>query len=243
MKVYLAGPITGCSYKGATTWREAATRYLARYGLTAFSPMRNKEYLGGEEEIALSYNLPEHFMSQPKHLFNRDKNDVLTSNALLINLYGAERISIGTMFELAWAHILNIPTVVVMELDNLHVHPFVTESASFVVPNLDMGCEVIIKLLTNGETKWVDKVPDASPAKAIQMPFLSKNILRHLEHQAPGKIVEQVPALQTLSENSETKERLAVGTTTPEEERIRQANKTRMYAKLYGANFPEEEMI
>ncbi len=127
--------------------------------------MRHKEYLAKEKEIAVSYSLPEHFMSQAKHLFNRDKNDVITSDALLVNLYGATKVSIGTMFEIAWAHILNIPTVVVMESENIHVHPFVSEAASFVVPSLELGYSVIIKLLTNGEVDpWVVSDPGGNPA-------------------------------------------------------------------------------
>jgi len=39
-RVYLAGPITGLTYNGATTWREDARSYLAAKGITAYSPMR-----------------------------------------------------------------------------------------------------------------------------------------------------------------------------------------------------------
>lgn len=235
MKVYLAGPITGCSYKGAVTWREAASLTLSRHNITAFSPMRNKEYLSQEKEIAVSYSLPEHYMSQPKHLFNRDKNDVMTSDALLVNLYGAERVSIGTMFEIAWAHILDIPSIVVMELDNIHVHPFVTEAASFVVPTLEMGCEVVIKLLTNGVNPWVVSDPGGNLAAAN--PVLSKSVLRRLEHQLPPGRVEEVPVLQTDSSKSETSNPSVEGTTSRSLE-----EKTRQFAKFYGANFPGEEM-
>ena len=43
--VYLAGPISGCDYEGATDWREYATQELGRYGIKGLSPMRAKEYL------------------------------------------------------------------------------------------------------------------------------------------------------------------------------------------------------
>lgn len=47
--VYLAGPISGCSYEGATDWRDHATAVLARDGIKGLSPMRAKEYLKGCE--------------------------------------------------------------------------------------------------------------------------------------------------------------------------------------------------
>ncbi len=45
--VYLAGPIAGCSYAGATDWRDRAQDVLARDGIRGLSPMRAKEYLKG----------------------------------------------------------------------------------------------------------------------------------------------------------------------------------------------------
>ncbi len=43
--VYLAGPISGCSYEGCTDWREQVIRDLAQAGIKGLSPMRAKEYL------------------------------------------------------------------------------------------------------------------------------------------------------------------------------------------------------
>ncbi len=216
MKLYLAGPITGCTYDGATNWRVVASRYLKPYGITCFSPMRGKEYLSKEQEIAISYTLPEHYMSQAKHLVNRDKNDVMTSDALLVNLHGATRVSIGTMFEIAWAHILNIPSVVVMELDNIHVHPFVSEAASFMVPSLEMGYEVIIKLLTNREVDpWVVSDPGGNPAR-IEQPILSKSDRQKLKPLPPGRI-QEIPAWQMRSENSEKRAKPNEVTSRPKE--------------------------
>jgi predicted small integral membrane protein len=48
--VYLAGPIAGLSYKGATDWRDQAIASLAEAGIRGLSPMRAKEYLRGAEK-------------------------------------------------------------------------------------------------------------------------------------------------------------------------------------------------
>ena len=45
LMVYQAGPIKGCSYKGATDGREYAAAELRKRGIEALSPMRGKEFL------------------------------------------------------------------------------------------------------------------------------------------------------------------------------------------------------
>lgn len=45
-KVYLAGPISGQSYDGATSWREEAKEELSSWSdIIGYSPMRGKTYL------------------------------------------------------------------------------------------------------------------------------------------------------------------------------------------------------
>ena len=46
--VYLAGPIMGNDYSGATDWRREAASKLESWGIRAVSPMRGKENLGKE---------------------------------------------------------------------------------------------------------------------------------------------------------------------------------------------------
>jgi hypothetical protein len=43
--VYLAGPISGLNYDGATEWRIGFAGALAEVGIKGLSPMRAKEYL------------------------------------------------------------------------------------------------------------------------------------------------------------------------------------------------------
>ena len=60
-RVYLAGPIRGCSYDNATDWREYAIKELAKDGIIGVSPMRAKEFLRGIERLELDMRLRNDF--------------------------------------------------------------------------------------------------------------------------------------------------------------------------------------
>ncbi len=55
--VYLSGPITGCSYGGATDWRGYVKSQLKKYNIPSLSPLRAKDYLSKEQSISKSYEV------------------------------------------------------------------------------------------------------------------------------------------------------------------------------------------
>jgi len=143
-KVYLAGPITGYSYKEVSNWRDSVKELLADVGIHGYSPMRGTVYLSKEEEIKDSYN--NHTMSSIDGINIRDYNDVKTSNALLVNLLGAKHVSIGTVMEVAWARAFQIPIVIVMESDNIHKHGMLTYG-TILADNLEEGVRAVIQII------------------------------------------------------------------------------------------------
>lgn len=144
-KVYLAGPITGTSYDECTNWRENATAILKDNGLMPYSPMRGKAYLTKEDIIKDSYD--DKTMSSINGINVRDYNDVVTSGALLVNLLGAERVSIGTVMEVAWARMKQIPVVLVMEnTGNVHNHGMLTYG-HIRVDNIEDGLSAILQII------------------------------------------------------------------------------------------------
>jgi nucleoside 2-deoxyribosyltransferase len=149
-KVYLAGPIAGLTYDGATDWRETVEKYLSNYMIAAVSPMRSKEYLK-TAGIIHAYGYSDLILSSDKSIVTRDRFDVENCDVMLVNLLGAEKVSIGTMVEMGWADFNRKPMVVVMENGNIHVHAFVTELAGYVVDNLDSALFIIKAIL---ETAW-----------------------------------------------------------------------------------------
>lgn len=150
--VYLAGPITGLTYDGATDWRDHANAELAEFGIKGLSPLRAKEYLRqvgaltgtGEEYAHLGV------LSLPRGVTTRDRYDATRCDALLVNLLGAERVSIGTVMEIAWADLCRIPIVVTIEENgNPHEHMMIAEAIGFRVPTLDEAIRVIAAIAGN----------------------------------------------------------------------------------------------
>lgn len=143
--VYLAGPITGLSFEGATDWRNDVSERLGAVGIDAYSPLRAKAYLKGVKEIADHYD--DYVLSCRKGITNRDRFDVSRCDVLFVNLIGSTKASIGTAIELGWADALRKPIILCMEEGNVHDHAMVNEVSGFVVRTLDEGVAVAKALL------------------------------------------------------------------------------------------------
>lgn len=94
MRVYLAGPIFGCTDAEANDWRDEAKRRL--YGCEVVNPMV-RDYRGGEIGAAPA-------------IVEQDKADILTCDVVLAH---CARPSWGTAMEIHFAHSQGIPVVVV----------------------------------------------------------------------------------------------------------------------------------
>lgn len=147
-RVYLAGPIGHLTYDKATEWRREAQRLLALHSISAYSPLRAKEFLDTAEAIPSKANVSEHPLGTSKGIMTRDFNDCVSADALLVCFLGVSKPSLGTAMELAWAYDRHIPVVVVTEKDNPNIdHPMMYEAAKFVVPTLAQGIELIRSIL------------------------------------------------------------------------------------------------
>lgn len=150
--VYLAGPITGLTYDEGNDWREAVMADLASVGITAYSPLRAKNFLrqigvldsAGTPDSAYMGLNP---LSEPKGITARDRFDATRSDMVLMNLLGATRVSIGTMIEAGWADAARRPIVIAMEEDNVHRHAMLNEVAGFIVPTLAEAVAVVKAVL------------------------------------------------------------------------------------------------
>jgi nucleoside 2-deoxyribosyltransferase len=148
--VYLAGPITGLNFNGCTEWRREVQAQLASAGIRAFSPMRGKDYLARLEQISGHGREYAHLgvLSTPRAVMTRDRFDATRCDALLVNLLGAERVSIGSCMEIAWADLARIPIVCAMEPEgNPHDHMMIGEAVGFRVPTLDEAMHVLRVML------------------------------------------------------------------------------------------------
>lgn len=144
--VYLAGPISGLNYEGATEWRDYAKQWLANSGIVGLSPMRAKEFLKHVDAFSpvnaenAAYENP---LAKARGIMTRDRNDATRCDVLLVNLLGAKTVSIGTVMEVAWADANRIPIVIAMEPDNVHQHCMINEAAGYVVTSLDEAIHIV----------------------------------------------------------------------------------------------------
>jgi len=145
--VYLAGPITGVSYDGCTEWRERV-KEMVDNSITTLSPMRGKQFIkerSTSNGIAMAYE--DSPLASTKGINTRDYNDVRRADAIFVNFLGAEKISIGTVMEIAWARAFSIPVVCVMEKDNIHNHSMLNYACGYIVNTLEEGVLILEALL------------------------------------------------------------------------------------------------
>lgn len=144
--VYLAGPITGQTYSGATDWRDFAKENLNTVGIDAFSPMRGKQYLLQETSIGDAYEAS--ILSTSKAIMTRDFFDCQRCDMLMVNFREAERVSIGTCMEIAWAYANRKPVVLIIEnRGNLHDHAMIREACGYRVDRVEDAISVCKSVL------------------------------------------------------------------------------------------------
>jgi nucleoside 2-deoxyribosyltransferase len=143
-KVYLAGPIKGLSYGGATTWRDEV-RSILEPEIEVFSPMRAKSYLSGKSSVSASYD--QYPLSTPRAITTRDRFDTTRCDLVLVNLMYAETVSIGTVMEVAWADAARRPVILVMEEGGIHDHPMVREVVGFRAGSVEGAAEMARAIL------------------------------------------------------------------------------------------------
>lgn len=141
-RVYLCGPMAGLSLRGADSWRRRLEELLSPLDFECISPLRGKfdlvyplDAIPGQAS-ALE-NLPA--ISRAQGILGRDRWDVSRADVIFANFLGAERVSIGSCFELAWADALRLPTIVLVEPGSAHDHVFITHPATYVVSTQEEG--------------------------------------------------------------------------------------------------------
>jgi len=128
-KVFLSGPISGLTYDGSEAWRE---EFEALVGpeITCLSPLRAKHFLRPHGAIEQSYGEVS-TLSSDRGIMTRDHYDCARADLVVCNLSGVNRVSIGTVMEVAWAFAYRKPLVMIMEPGSVHDHPMIREAISF----------------------------------------------------------------------------------------------------------------
>jgi nucleoside 2-deoxyribosyltransferase len=138
--VYAAGPISGLTYGASKGWRNLAWGMLAP-DIDLFCPMRAQEHLVNHGVLNGSYD--GHVLTTARAIMTRDHWDCFKCDLIIANFLGAERVSIGTCMEVAWAHSYRKPLIVVMESSgNPHEHPMIAEATSYRVDNIEEAVDI-----------------------------------------------------------------------------------------------------
>lgn len=150
--VYLAGPISGLNFEGATDWRDQVKNHFDQFGVKALSPLREQEHLkevGIFTDSAKETSRLKSPMSTPKGLTIRDRWDAMRCDVLLVNLLDATKVSIGTVMEIAWADSKNIPIVCAIEDDhtNIHEHAMLNHCIGYRARDLWGAVDLVRQLL------------------------------------------------------------------------------------------------
>ena len=129
-KVYLAGPMEGCSDDEMLVWRKAATLSLNE-GIKAISPVR------------IDSTFATAIITQNQY----DVRECDVTLAYLPKCISDRRCSYGTICEIAWAHAQNKPVVIVSDDPYVHDHPVIQEIGVHF-DELNTAVEYINQLLT-----------------------------------------------------------------------------------------------
>jgi nucleoside 2-deoxyribosyltransferase len=132
--------MSGMTVQEAQSWRNYITSNLPKE-FKILSPLRGQVPLKEDRTIESSY-CNSLFCSQ-RAITSRDRNDIMQSDVMILNLLGAKRVSIGSIFEAGWADMRRIPIILIMEKSgNVNDHPILREVASWIVPTLDKALKV-----------------------------------------------------------------------------------------------------
>lgn len=146
MKIYLAGSITGLSYQEVVAAYQYKSNVLQKFGYEVLCPMTGKQKLKNEKILsAMGYE--DSPISKPHAIFERDKWMVTQSDIVFADLsMSGDRVSIGTVMELAWASLLNKHTVSVIPENNVHIHAFVVEATDVLFGDVASAMTYLTKL-------------------------------------------------------------------------------------------------
>lgn len=110
--------------------------------MIGLSPLRGKYYLAGEKSIASDY--ADSVLSCERGITTRDYNDVKRCDLIVVNFLGVkEKVSIGTVMEIAWAKAFQIPVILIIESSgNIHDHGMIRDCTGFRVDSVEAALDL-----------------------------------------------------------------------------------------------------
>jgi hypothetical protein len=144
-RIYLVGPITGCTLDECADWRKKVRRDLSPHEFEVLSPLRADAFLANVS----TPEIPDAPGMSGRNAFNRDVFDVRSCDILFANLLYAKRVSIGSVMEVMHGWGIGKYVVVIMEKGGIHDHLFVREAASIVFRDVPSATRYVIEAFGN----------------------------------------------------------------------------------------------
>jgi hypothetical protein len=137
--VYLAGYINGKVLNECISWRKKIVDHYENwkgkedYPIVFLDPLNSKQYEDISEDGTTAIGI------DPNAIVHRDYICVMRSDLIIANmdLFGENRIPLGTISEIAWAWDHKKPIVIISSNEMYHKHPFSRYFASFIVKDVD----------------------------------------------------------------------------------------------------------
>ena len=148
-KVYLAGPVAGKTFNEAQGWREQFAAMLDRTvgpAITCYSPLRGKRDVA-ERSKRIGLGSYEHPLATDRAIMARDHYDCRTADLIVAHLADADRVSLGTCMELAFAYEMNKLVVATLKPGGLHDHPMVRAAITHRARDLDEAALMVRLIL------------------------------------------------------------------------------------------------
>ncbi len=123
MKVYLCGPINGCSDEECNNWRDAMKSMFGEEN--CIDPMR-RDYRGKEAEAY-------------REIVELDKLDVLMADAIIVNY---DKPSVGTAMEVLYAWMHHKPIITVCKSGTV-ISPWLRYHSTKIVHSFERACSAL----------------------------------------------------------------------------------------------------
>ena len=141
--IYTVGPISGLSYEEVVSRYQKLTKELEELDFNVLCPMSGKKFLRNEIEFK-AHGYDDHPMSTNHAIMTRDRWMLDQSDIILADLSNSgDRVSIGSMMELAWAYDTKKWVIGVIPKDNIHNHAFVLEACGTIVPTIEDALDML----------------------------------------------------------------------------------------------------
>lgn len=130
-RIYLAGPIAGCSDAECKDWREYAKQWLYQRQAEGVDPLR-RDYRLADEQQHWPY----------REIVELDKYDIRGCDAVLVHW---TRMSIGTAMEVLFAWENKKPVIVAIDTKTVQLSPWLLYHATELVPDLQSALDWLKK--------------------------------------------------------------------------------------------------